>query len=304
MASQRHHAPPDPAVRAPAEDAPRRQLYPRRDREMRERYGFGLPPVPRLREARVADWRLVRHVSSFADGYASGAVLEPPRSVLYQGRTAWMSSGLMELESHAWHVEQASGVVVAAGLGIGLYAYACCVHPAVERIIVLELDPAVIALFEQSAPVELWPGREKLTILNVDALSEQALAVVEATAGRRPDYLFVDIWPTLAAPEAAVETAMLVARLRPHAAGWWGQELSFGQWCGACGCELDAQSWDAFRAETAVPLPASDGYLAFCRDVAAARLPKRRQADAAPGRWRRLLGLLGRGNTKGSPGGR
>ena len=45
---------------------------------------------------------------------------------------------------------------------------------------------------------------------------------------RRPDYLFADIWHTCAAPKAPEETATMVAALKPKAAGWWGQELSFG----------------------------------------------------------------------------
>ena len=38
-----------------------------------------------------------------------------------------MSTGLMEQESHAYHVNAAGGVVVVAGLGLAMYAYAAAV---------------------------------------------------------------------------------------------------------------------------------------------------------------------------------
>jgi hypothetical protein len=254
-------------------------------------YGFGLFALPHYRETRLDDWRLVRHLASLGDGYASGPVVERTRYVLYHGRTAWMSSGLMEQESHAFHVEQAKGLVVAAGLGIGMFAYAACAKREVERVVVVERAPEVIALTRRAAQMDDWLGRDKLTIVHADALASN-LASLVPVEGRRPDYFFADIWPTCAAPNAPAETATMVAALRPHAAGWWGQELSFGLWCMEHRRPPDETSLRDYIASLGVPIPVSPGYLAFCADVIAAnRLSAFRARKSSGWRetWRRTF---------------
>ena len=258
-------------------------------------YGFGLFSPPRLRDARVGGWRLVRYLPSLGEGYGSGAVVEPCRFVLYRGRTAWMSSGLMELESHSWHVHQARGLVVAAGLGLGLYAHACCGRSEVDRVVILEREPEVVALVRQSARIAEWPGAGKLTIMVADALSPRvAETVARAVGRRRPDYFYADIWSACAAPDAPAETATMVAALRPRAAGWWGQELSFGLWCRERGYEPDAAALREYGSQVGVPIPVTDGYVRFCGDIIASRLPSRlpagRPAAVQRSLWRRLLG--------------
>ena len=125
---------------------------------MQAAYGFTLFPLPRYREARLGRWRVVRHLASLGDGYISGPVVEPARYVLYHSRTAWMSTGLMEQESHALHVDQARGLVIAAGFGMGMFAFAACAKPEVERIIVAERTPEVVALMRQAARVRRMAG--------------------------------------------------------------------------------------------------------------------------------------------------
>jgi hypothetical protein len=252
-------------------------------------YGFGLFPVPAYRDAAVGEWRVVRHGPGPVEGYISGLVMEPSRHVLHQGWTAWMSTSLMEQESHAFHVHQARGVVVVAGLGMGLYAHAASLKPEVERVVVVERVREVIAIVREAAGLARWPGREKLTILQADALGPELSAQVDAaTSRRRPDYLYADIWPTCGAAEAPAETAVMVRALRPEAAGWWGQELSFGLWCRDREREPDEASLRAYAGLTGVPIPVTAGYARFCRDVIAARLPRRRW----PG-WSRLWRMVG-----------
>ena len=96
-------------------------LHPGRHRAMLASYGFGLFPVPTYRDAAFGEWRVFHHGPGPVEGYVSGLVMEPCRHVLHQGRTAWMSTSLMEQESHAFHVHQARGVVVVAGGGVGGY---------------------------------------------------------------------------------------------------------------------------------------------------------------------------------------
>lgn len=265
--------------------------HPDRHRAMLARYGFGLFPLPAYRDAAAGAWRVVRYGPGPVEGYTSGLVVEPCRYVLHQGRMAWMSTSLLEQESHAFHVHQARGVVVVAGLGMGMYAYAVSLKPEVERIVVVERAPEVIAVVREAASLACWPGREKMTILKADALGPELPARVEAaTGGQRPNYVYADIWPTCGAPEAPAETARMVRALRPRAAGWWGQELSFGLWCRDQGREPDEVSLRTYAERTGVPIPMVAGYVNFCRDVIAARLPRRKRPSL--GRlWRMVCPL-------------
>ncbi|HWL68260.1 MAG TPA: hypothetical protein VNS22_07720 [Geminicoccus sp.] len=266
--------------------------HPARHQAMLARYGFGLFPVPRYQDAAVGSWRVARYGRGPVEGYLPGAVLEPERHVLHHGRTAWMSTSLMELESHAFHVHQAVGVVVVAGLGMAMYAHAAVQRPEVLRVVVVEQAKEVIAVARAAAGMDRWPRGDKVRIVQGDALgSRLADLVLDATGGRRPDYLYADIWAELAAPQAPDDTARMVLALQPKAAGWWGQELSFGRWCQEHGQPAEPATLQAYAQETGVPIPVSAGYAAFCRDVAAARLP-RRPAAGQPSGWRRLWARL------------
>lgn len=255
--------------------------HPDRHRAMLARYGFGLFPVPSYRDAAAGEWRVACYGPGPVEGYVSGLVMEPRRHVLHQGRTAWMSTSLMEQESHAFHIHQARGVVVVAGLGMGLYAYAASLKSEVERIVVVERSPEVIAIVRDATSSASWPGREKVAILQTDALGPELPARVSAaTGGQRPSYFYADIWPACGAPEAPAETAHMVRALRPRAAGWWGQELSFGLWCRDRGWEPSEASLREYAGQTGVPIPVTAGYAGFCHDVIVARLPR--------GKWPRL----------------
>ncbi|MBY0431983.1 MAG: hypothetical protein K2Q10_12350 [Rhodospirillales bacterium] len=246
-------------------------LYPGRHQALLTAYGFGLFPIPDYRDAAVGEWRICRHLPSIAQGYTGKSAIEPFRAVLYRGRTPWMSTGLMEQESHAYHVHQAHGIVVIAGLGMGMFAYAAAIKPEVEQVVVVDIAPEVMRVMRQATSFEAWPCRDKVTIIEADALSPGfAEAVLAVTGGRRPDYLYADIWPAYGADEAPGETAAMVRALAPRAAGWWGQEVSLGQWCRPLGRQPDIAAWADYAAGTGIPVLASEGYAAFCREVIAA----------------------------------
>lgn len=235
-------------------------------RDMRALYGFGLFPLPEYRASRVGPWRLECHRGSLAHGYITRAVVEPVRCVLYRDRVPWMSTGLLEQESHAWHVHRARGRVVVFGLGMGLYLHAVAAKPEVERVIVVDNAPEVLAVLRDAAAIDHWSGHEKITHIEADALDPATPERVrDALGGLRPDYLYADIWPTYPDPEAPAQTAALVKALEPVEAGWWGQELSFALWAyRAAGGTLED-----YAAEVGVPFAPTDGYRAFCRDAAA-----------------------------------
>lgn len=242
-------------------------------------YGFGLFELPTYREATFGNWRLIRHLGSFAEGYLSRAVYEPHRHVLYHGRTPWMSTGLMERESHAIHVHRASGVVVAAGLGLGLFAFAASLKREVERVVVVEREAEVVELVKRAAALHQWPGQTKIEIIVADAFDADLPGLVAVAAGGSPvDYLYADIWTSFPAPTAAADTATMVRALQPRKAGWWGQELSFGLWCRERTRRPDQAAMAAYCNETEVPVAVDAGYAQFCADIIAARLgdPTRR----------------------------
>ncbi len=252
--------------------------------ELLAAYGFGLFPLPTYRPAELGDWRVRIHLPSRGDGYLATQALES-RAVLTRAGKVWMSTGLLEQESHAWHVHCARGTVVVAGLGLGMYAYAAAMKPEVERVIVADLSPEIIALMRAATDFDRWPCRDKVTLLEADALSEDfARGVEDANDGRPIDYLYADIWPNFPAGEAPAQTAAMVRRLQPKAAGWWGQELALAYACRARGAALDAAALEAWFAELSIPLPPVEtGYVAFCRAVGSAY-----GCDRPPSPWARM----------------
>lgn len=254
-------------------------------------YGFGLFVLPRYVEADGDGWRLRHHLPSMSEGYLTQSFVEGNRFVLYEGRKPWMSTGLFEVESHAWHVHCAHGTVVAAGLGLGMYAYAASRRPEVERLVVIERDPRVAEVLEAAAGFSGWPERDKISLLPADALDESLAGKVAGLTGGGIDCFYADIWPVAPDDGAPGQAGAMVERLRPKTAGWWGQEFNLGRWCLQTGRQLDAAALNDYFALCSMPVPATEGYVAFCRDLLAAN---RRYLEPKPGgesgRWSRLFG--------------
>ncbi|MBL8658601.1 MAG: hypothetical protein JNM75_02460 [Rhodospirillales bacterium] len=274
-------------------------------RRMLAAYGFGLFALPPYRECSRGSWRLIRHLPSLADGYVSPTVMEADRHVLYQGRTPWMSTGLMERESHAYHVHAARGAVVVAGLGLAMYAYAVAAKANVERVIVIEISEDVIELMRRAARWDYWPSSRKMLILQADARAPStAAAVADALDGRRPDYLFADIWRRCDDLRAPAEMAAMVGMLNPALAGWWGQELAVARLArtrspGAAGADaVTPAALDACFRELGVPVPVTPGYAAFCRDVMAMNEAGAPVGIGSPGLRRLWRGLTGRASER------
>lgn len=259
------------------------------DEAFQAAYGFGLFPLPAYRPASRRDWHVRTHMPSLGDGYLGTTAVES-RAVLKRGRKVWMSSGLLEQESHAWHVHCAKGVVVTAGLGMGMYVYAAAMKRSVDLVIAADVSLDIVALMRQASGFDHWPCRDKVRIIDADALGRDFGArVAECTGGQPIDYLYADIWPNFPAAEAPAQTAEMARALRPRAAGWWGQELSFGQYRRASGCPVDEESLRAYFAATGIPAPRiTPGYAAFCRDAIAAN----GMGDKTPF-WRRLRNWFG-----------
>lgn len=236
---------------------------------MRAAYGFGLFPVPRCRSAGAGAWHVTAHLPGIAEGYVTRAIIES-RHVMTHGREVWMSTGLMEQESHAWHVHLARGTVVAAGLGLGLYAFAASLKAEVEIVVVAEVSPEVIRVMREATRFDEWPHRDKVRIIEADALAPDfAVRILAAAGGRRPDYLYADIWQEFPAKDAPAATTAMARAVGAAAAGWWGQEVSFGLWCRQAARWHDESALRDYFGEVGIPVPVTGGYAAFCRDVMA-----------------------------------
>ena len=252
-------------------------------------YGFGLFPLPPYREISGPQWRLRHHLPGIAGGYLTGSAIETNLFVLYQGRKPWMSTGLMEQESHAFHVAAARGLVVVGGLGMGMYAFAAAAKPDVERIVVIEREATVVDILAAASGFESWADRTKIDLMVGDILSPDLQSnLVDRLDGRQPDYFYLDIWPNCPAATAPAETAELVRRIAPHAAGWWGQELSLGAWCIEADRAADEGAVRDYFRTVGVPVPATAGYVAFCRAVVEANRPGLTPRPARSW-WKRVL---------------
>ena len=236
-----------------------------------DQYGFGLFTLPRYRPIEIGDWRIRIHLPAMGKGYLGASVMES-RAVLTHRRRVWMSTCLLEQESHAWHVHCAHGTVLIAGLGIGMYTYAVAMKPEVTRVIVADISPDIIALMQQSTGFDDWPCRDKVTLIEADVLAPDFADRIKALLGETPiDYLYADIWPNFPADEAPAQTAAMARALQPRAAGWWGQELSFARHCLDTEAALDETAFSAYFAGLGVPAPKiTAGYAAFAEDAAKA----------------------------------
>jgi len=238
-----------------------------RDDEFREAYGFGIPvAMPAYGGASRGPWSLASRRGGVGEGYVSTNTVEAPYHVLRRDGVTWMSTAFLELESHAWHLHKARGLVAVAGLGMGLYACAAAARPEVDEVVVAEVDADVIALFGLTAD-HAPEVACKVRIVHGDAAGP---AFADALGGRRPDYLYADIWPTYPDPDAPGWTRGLVEGLRPHEAGWWGQEAAFAHRCLDGGIDMDEAALGTFLNDVGVPCVVTGGYAAFCRDVATA----------------------------------
>jgi hypothetical protein len=131
-------------------------------------------------------------------------------------------------------------------------------------------------LFKRSTDFDAWPCRDKITILNVDALSPDAASGVRsAFAGKCTDYLYVDILPVFPAVEAPEDTRKIAAIHKPVSTGWWGQEAEYGLLVEAGNRLIDGDDLAAFFAHQGINVSPTIGYASFCSHVFEAQFKSR-----------------------------
>ncbi|MBY3151432.1 hypothetical protein HFO56_03390 [Rhizobium laguerreae] len=254
--------------------------------EYENSYGFELPwQIPHYMPTRIGDWSVRPRLGGIGGSYLAHRVVEPPYTILYHGNDVWMSTSLIEVESHAWHLHCAKGNLLVAGLGLGMYLHAASMKADVRKIVVIESDPDVIALMKKSTDFEKWIHRDKITIIEADALATGTRDKVGlAFGGQRPDYLYADIWPVYPDPNAPAQTKSMIDLYKPHKSGWWGQEVEFGFWLEGRARDASLASLQDFFEDHEIDAPVHQGYLAFCRDAISVQLHETREPNfgAAP----------------------
>ena len=229
------------------------------------------PPYREIAQAGgdAAGWRFSRFMLPVCPGYFGGP--RPMRHVCFalaRAGVTWMSLTPMEAESMAAGIDAAAGRVVVGGMGLALAAHAIAMKETVEKVTVVELDPAVVEAARAFARIDAWPCAEKLEIVTRDLADHRDPSA---------DFLFVDIWPYYRM-DVMVPQMQAFHRAIPAArAFYWGQELDAvdrhlaqGGVGGGTLEGFDAGAFEAFREETGLPLVGLEQptYPELCRRAA------------------------------------
>ena len=232
--------------------------------------------MPEYRAGEFGEWRLMVGGGGLDRGFHSGMWFVPKMPILMrrkEGRDweTWMSLSVHEIESQELGCRHAFGTTVVMGLGMGWIALNAATRPEVDRVIVIERDPAVIELFHESGAAESLSEalRGKIEIVEADALVWQPLAPV--------DFLYADIWLTLAEPETLEQVRRMQANVRARQVYFWGQEITLFARSAACREAGEAWTMDLVRRcaaeQLGLPLllPEGIGYPEMIDRVVASR---------------------------------
>jgi len=194
-------------------------------------------------------WRFSKFLLPVCPGYFGGPrPLRHACFALARGGVTWMSLTPMEAESMAAGIDAAAGRVVVGGMGLALAAYAIAMKDAVERVTVVELDPAVVEMARAFAQIDAWPCAGKVEIVTADLAAHR-----DPTA----DFLFVDIWPYYRMDAMVPQMQAFHRAIPAPRVFYWGQELdAVDRHLAAGGARdgFDAGAFEAFREETGLPL--------------------------------------------------
>jgi hypothetical protein len=229
--------------------------------------GTPYPPMPSppYRPIASRSWQFDSFILAAAPGYFTGPrILTWDTFALSREGITWMSLVPMEVESQMPHLAAAHGTVVVCGLGLGLMAYAVSALKSVERVVVVERDPEVMAMFRDFAAFDAWPQRAKVELVLEDACEYR---------NTDSDFLYADIWPFYRMERTIPEMQRMHRNIPSPSCGYWGQELDMVDEAVARGVALDAFSAadvEAFRATHNLPLIGLEEptYPALCRQAA------------------------------------
>lgn len=233
------------------------------DVDARELLGSFQRPLffPRYRAGEAGAWTLHVVPMLAARGYW-GQVYPLHGAVILKGPSArgpesWMAMSPSEIESQEIGLSGACGHTLVFGLGMGWLAANAALRPEVERVSVVERDPAIIALVRASGVFEQLPepARRKIGIVQADALDWVPSTPV--------DSLQADIWLTLAEDGKLDAVRRMQRNVGARRVYFWGQEMEI--WRHACrraGGVPETLDWTTLRdiveADLQLPLIVPD----------------------------------------------
>lgn len=130
---------------------------------------------------REPDGREIPQIAFFPKKFRFPAVLE--------NGIEWMAVKPNEIATMRKPLAEASGRVVAFGLGLGYFAFHAANKPDVTEVTVVERDPSVISLFEEFL-LPQFPERNKITVIEDDAFDYARNRLPKTD----PDFVFTDLW--------------------------------------------------------------------------------------------------------------
>lgn len=184
------------------------------------------PKIPPYREARYNGWSIEKFpaLRKAHAGYFLPSFARPGGHVMkHKGKSIWMSMTTMEIESHMPHIDAAHGDVLIMGLGMGFVLYNIARKQSVKSVTVIEFNPDIIALLDKATDLKSWPGWDKVKIITADALTYKPPTP--------PDFLYVDIWPTMGDDRALEDTKRIQQNVNAALVGYWTQEWDYVSFC-------------------------------------------------------------------------
>lgn len=183
--------------------------------------------MPLYAADQIGRWRLTHGDFCLDRGYYSGLWGVHGMPVLMRDRTGdgtgwetWMSLSPHEIESQELGCRYAAGHTAVMGLGMGWVALNMALNPKVAHVTVIERDPEVIELFEQTRVLDGLPVEcaRKIRVVRADALEWRPEEPV--------DFLYADIWRRLEEPQTLDDVRRMQANVRAEVIYFWGQELA------------------------------------------------------------------------------
>lgn len=231
-----------------------------------------MPEVPEYPETRIDKWKIFRKDPPFIRGYFKGLQGSKPNYVLQNviSKEVVMSTTPMEIESQAPHVASATGNVLVAGAGLGVYLYNVIKKREVKNVTVVEIDSTIIRFLLEIIDVQEWKGRSKIKFFNEDIFDFSASRITSHKV-KGVDFLYVDIWNELMDGKALEDTKRIQSSIKAKSVGFWGQELEFIDWLNSNGYKPPPTMYQLrkWKKETKLPLVVNyDGYNIECLKAA------------------------------------
>jgi len=184
--------------------------------------------IPEYKEGEIGNWRIQKSRFRYDYGYVSGVTFVEEMTILSQRCKedpekweVWMSIAPYEIESQELCCRNAYGHTVVMGLGLGWISINTAMNDRVKKVTVIEIDPEVIRLFDYSEALYRLPPEiyHKIEVVEGDARFWRSNR-------RKPDFLFVDIWRTMAEHSVLEDLRSMQNNLSPDLIYYWGQELT------------------------------------------------------------------------------